>query len=359
MAWDRWLFVTLALLVMAGLSMVVSATSYIAVRQGTNPAHYLLVHLFHATTGGVAFACLVRIPYQRLADRRILTWGLVLTFLALFFVLLMPAAGGAHRWFRLGPIAIQPSEVARLLALIFMADLLSKRQEEVNDPWRVLIPGGAVVGGLALAIVIEPDLGSSFVLVLTALILVFVAGLRFRYLAWAGAAGLVALVGAVLVQPYRIQRVLTFLNPGADTRDSGFQLAQSLIAVGNGGLAGTGWGQGQQKAFYLPAAHTDFIFSVIGEELGLVGTLLILLAFVILFWRGMKAAVKAPDRFGFYLALGITCMIVCQAFIHMGVCLGMLPTKGLPLPLLSYGGSSLVVTMAACGILLNVSQHSN
>ena len=359
MAWDRWLFLTVAFLVLGGLSMVVSASSYRAVIQGKSPAHYLFVQLFHALTGAVAFACTVRLPYARLADRRVITWGLAGIFVALIVVMLMPAAGGAHRWFRLGPLAVQPSELARILAIVFLADLLAQRESEVNDPVRVLRPAAAVVGGLAVAIVIEPDLGSAVLLSATALAMIFVAGLRFKYLGWAAATGIAGLIGAVLIQPYRVQRVMTFLHPGGDTRATGFQLNQSLIAVGNGGLTGTGWGQGQQKAFYLPAAHTDFIFSVIGEELGLLGTLVILLAFIILFWRGMRTAVRAPDRFGFYLALGITCMLVLQGFIHMGVCLGLLPTKGLPLPFVSYGGSSLVASLAATGILLNVSQHSN
>lgn len=359
MAWDRWLFLTVAVLVLGGVSMVVSASSYRALLESRSPYHYLLVHLFHTTIGAVAFTCMVRMPYARLADRRLITWGLVAIFAALLLVLLMPSAGGAHRWFRLGPLRVQPSELARLLGIVFLADLLAQREGEVNDPLRVLRPAAAIVGGLAVAIVVEPDLGSAVVLAATALAMVYVAGLRYKYLGWAAATGVVCLIAAVLIQPYRVQRVMTFLNPGGDTRDAGFQLAQSLIAVGNGGVTGTGWGQGQQKAFYLPAAHTDFIFSVIGEELGLVGSLVILLAFILFFWRGIRTAVRAPDRFGFYLALGITCMLVLQAFIHMGVCLGLLPTKGLPLPFVSYGGSSLVASMAATGILLNISQHSN
>jgi cell division protein FtsW len=359
MAYDRWLFAAVVFLVLSGLIMVVSASSFLTVKNGLSPLHYLLVHSFHVAVGGLAFAVGMRFPYARLANRRALVWAVAGCAAALLLVLLMPAAGGAHRWFRVGPVAIQPSEIARLVALIFLADLLARREDEVDDVRRVLGPTALVVGGLAIAILVEPDLGSAFVLSAAACLLLFVAGLRWKYVWSVMAAGAIGLVGAVLLEPYRVQRVLSFLNPGDDPHDSGFQLAQSLIAVGNGGLTGTGWGQGQQKAFYLPAAHTDFIFSVIGEEVGLVGTALVLAAFSIYFWRGTRAAHRAPDRFGFYLALGITSLVVLQAFVHMGVCLGLLPTKGLPLPFVSHGGSSLVATMAASGLLLNVSQHSN
>jgi cell division protein FtsW len=229
----------------------------------------------------------------------------------------------------------------------------------VNDLKRVVLPTALALGPMAFLIVIEPDLGSSFMLALTAFVMLFVAGLRWKYVGAVAGAGALGVVAAVIAEPYRMQRILTFLNPMEDTQKSGFQLAQSLIALGSGGVLGTGWGQGQQKAFYLPAAHTDFIYSVIGEELGLVGTIFLLAAFLVLFWRGMRTAAGAPDRFGYYLALGITTLVAFQALIHMGVCIGILPTKGLPLPLVSHGGSSLVATMAALGVLVNVSRHSN
>ena len=240
-----------------------------------------------------------------------------------------------------------------------MAYMLSRKEKQVSDPWSVPIPCLGVVGVLGLLIVIEPDFGSAVMLFAVASVMIFVAGLRWKYIAAVGALGLAAVVLAVLVEPYRMQRVLSWFNPSSDALGTNFQLNQSLIAIGSGGLTGVGLGQGQQKAYYIFASHTDFIFSIVGEELGLIGTLALLVAFLVIFWRGLRAAIKAPDQFGFYLALGITCLLVLQALTNMGVCLGLLPTKGLPLPLVSYGGSSLLVSMAALGLLFNVSQHSN
>jgi len=216
-----------------------------------------------------------------------------------------------------------------------------------------------VVGVMALLVVVEPDLGSAVVPVVAASAMIFVAGLRWRYVLGSAALGAVAFMVAVVAEPYRVARVTTFLNPWSDPFDRGYQLCQSLIAFGNGGITGMGLGGGGQRALFLPAPHTDFIFSVVGEDLGLIGCGSLLVAFLLLFWRGLRAAMRAPDRFGFYLALGITCMLVLQGLINMGVCLGLLPTKGLPLPFISYGGSSLLVSMAAMGLLLNVSLHSN
>jgi cell division protein FtsW len=189
--------------------------------------------------------------------------------------------------------------------------------------------------------------------------MLFVAGLRFRYLGAAAAAGVLFVAIAIMAQPYRIERIKTFLNPGSDPQGTGFQLAQSRLAVGSGGLTGVGFGMGQQKAYYLPAPHTDFIFSVVGEEFGLLGTFLLLLAVSFVAWRGLRATWGAPNRFAFFVALGGTTLIVLQSLIHMGVCVGLLPTKGLPFPLLSYGGSSLIASFAVVGLILNVSQHSN
>jgi cell division protein FtsW len=271
----------------------------------------------------------------------------------------MPAMSGAHRWIPLGPLRFQPSEFAKLFTVVFMAHVLSRKEDQVNDPWTVSLPCFVVVGTLAFLVFIEPDMGSAVMLVAVACLMIFVAGLSWRAIAALGSLGLLAFVAGVLAKDYRLMRLKAFLDPSADALGSSFQLNQSLIAIGSGGLTGTGLGQGQQKAFFLPAVHTDFIFSVIGEELGLIGTAALLAAFLLIFWRGMRTSFRAPDRFGFYLALGITNLLVLQALINMGVCLGLLPTKGLPLPFISYGGSSLLASMAATGLLLNISQHSN
>jgi cell division protein FtsW len=249
--------------------------------------------------------------------------------------------------------------LAKLVTVIFMAYILAKKDGQVNDLWAVPVPAAVVVGSLAFLIVIEPDLGSAVMMVAVTGVMLFAAGLGWRYVGLGGGAlvGLVAL--AVLAEPYRLRRFIAFLNPTADMQGMNFQLQQSFIALGSGGWIGTGFGLSKQKWHYLPASHTDFIFSVIGEEFGLIGTGLLLTAFLVVFWRGMRAASRAPDRFGFFLALGITNLIVLQALVNMCVCLGLLPTKGLPLPLISYGGSSLLISMTAMGLLLNVAHHSN
>ena len=359
-AFDHWLFLTAALLALAGMFMVGSASHYIAMSAGRDPSYYLVRHGVFLVFGLLAMAGTMSLPLPRLDDKRVVTALAATAIIALLGVLAMPTIAGAHRWFRLGPLSIQPSELAKIATVFLLAHVLSRKTAgQVNELRSTLVPLVALVGTMAVLIVIEPDLGSAVMVLATAAVMLFVAGLRWKFIgAVAGmAVGFVTL--AILAHPYRLQRIKTFLNPGADTQGSGFQLAQSLLAVGSGGLTGVGFGKGQQKAFYLPAAHTDFIYSVIGEEFGLIGTLLLLAAVGILFWRGMRTAVKAPDRFSFYVALGGTSLIVLQSLVHACVCVGLLPTKGLPFPLVSYGGSSLVATFAVVGLVLNVSQHSN
>ena len=359
MGYDRWLFVTAGLLVLGGILMVGSASHYVAMSAGKSPWHFLLRHIVYVALGSVALVAAMRLPYRRLDDPRVAYGAAAACVVALVTVLAMPAAGGARRWFPLGIASVQPSEVAKLAVIVFLAHVLSRKEERIHEPWAVPLPCLALTGLMAALVVIEPDLGSAAMLCAIAGTMLFVAGLRWSWIGAVGGLALLASVAAVLVEPYRIQRIRTFWNPTADLQGAGFQLWQSLIAVGSGGLTGSGLGQGRQKALFLPAAHTDFIFSVIGEELGLVGTGLLLVAFSILFWRGMRAAVRAPDRFGFYLALGTTALLTLQGLIHMGVCLGLLPTKGLPLPFVSWGGSSLIASMVGIGWILNVSQYSN
>jgi cell division protein FtsW len=356
---DRWLFLTSGVLVLAGLVMVGSASHYVAMSQGLHPYHYLLRHVIHLVIGAGCLAAALSVPYDRFSRRKLAIGLVVASLLALIVVLAMPASGGAHRWLRLGPVNLQPSEFAKLAAIVFMASILSRREREVNDLWAVPIPCLGAVGILAFLVAIEPDLGSALMLAGTAFLMLFVAGLKWRYVAVAAGVGAVGLVIGVVSKPYRMDRIRAFFDPAADAQGAAFQLKQSLIAVGSGGMTGVGLGQGQQKAYFLPAPHTDFIFSVVGEELGLVGMGILLAAFLLLFWRGLRTATRAPDRFGFYLALGITTLLVWQGLTHMGVCVGLMPTKGLPLPMVSYGGSSLLASMTAVGLLLNVSQHSN
>ncbi len=356
---DPWLLVITALLVVGGWFMVGSASNYVALEFGKDPSAYGLRHFLHMLLGWgglIAAACL---PYQRLASRRVVNGLLGLALATLVFVLAMPEICEARRWIPLWLFNFQPSEFAKLVTVIFMAWMLSRKQERINEPWSVPMPCMLVVGTLALLIVIEPDLGSAVIPVVAATAMMFVAGLRWRYLLATAGIGGVAFALGVVAKPYRTARITHFLDPWSDPFDKGYQLCQSLIAFGNGGLTGMGLAGGGQRALFLPAPHTDFIFSVVGEDWGLVGCSAVLVGFLLLFWRGLRTALRAPDRFGFYLAIGITCTLVLQGLINMSVCLGLLPTKGLPLPFISYGGSSLLVSMAAMGLLLNISLQSD
>lgn len=359
MAYDGWLFVTAGILALLGIIMVASASNYLAMSLGRSPYHYLMRHGFFLLAGATAFVGAMHLPYRLLDQRKVVLTLLVVSATALVAVLAMPPISGARRWFPLGPARLQPSEFAKLVLVVFTAYLLARKEDRIRDPWVVPIPCLTVTGILAGLVAIEPDLGSAVMMVMAVLVMLFVAGLRWVHIGAAASVGLVGAAAAIVAEPYRIERIRTFLDPQAEVQGAGFQLAQSLIALGSGGLVGAGLGHGQQKAYYLPAAHTDFIYSIAGEEFGLVGTVVVLAAFALLYWRGTRAALRAPDRFGFYLAVGLTSLLVVQGLVHMGVCLGILPTKGLPLPFVSYGGSSLVASMAAVGMLLNVSQHSN
>lgn len=357
---DPWLFLTTALLVGGGLFMVGSASNHVALEFGRDPSSFGWRHAVHLLMGAVAMFAALSFPYQRLADRPWKIKALLgICFALLLIVLAMPEIANARRWIPLVFFNLQPSELAKLVAVIYMADQLARKQERINELWSVPLPCLITVGAMALLVIVEPDLGSAVIPLTIAGVMMFVAGLRWKYIGGFAAVGAVGFVLAVLAEPYRIARMMIFLDPWAEPLGRGYQLCQSLIAFGNGGMTGMGMGAGQQRALFLPAPHTDFIYSIVGEDYGLVGCLMLLGAFTLLFWRGTRAAMRAPDRFGFYLALGLTGTLVLQALINMAVCLGMLPTKGLPLPFISYGGTSLVASMAAMGLLLNVSLHSN
>ncbi len=359
MVFDRWLFFAVGALAVFGLFMVGSASTYEAMTSLESASGYLIKHLIFLFAGFAGLFAALSFPYQKLSNRALVLGSVSVTLAALVLVLAMPARGGAHRWLFAGPIQIQPSEIAKLTVVLFLAWMLSRKDERVNEFQAVSLPTMLAVGPICGLVVIEPDLGAALIIGTTAFVMIFVAGLSWRWIAGTTAVGVLGVLAAIVAEPYRLTRIKAFLNPGTELLGSNFQLNQSLIAIGSGGLTGQGLGQGQQKAFYIFGAHTDFIYSVIGEELGLLGTIGLLLTFMLIFWRGIRAAWRAPDRFGFYLALGVTLLIVIQAFVHMGVCVGLLPTKGLSLPMVSYGGSSLVVSMTGVGLLLNVSQHSN
>jgi cell division protein FtsW len=279
--------------------------------------------------------------------------------LLLIAVLFMRPVNDVHRWLRLGALSFQPAELAKPAMVLFLAYHLERRGERINDFLPSLFPALLLLGWFAFLIFIQPDLGTAATLVLIGCVMLFLAGVRLRYFAALALPAALLLYQAVTAAAYRRDRIEAFLNPYSDPRGSGYQVIQSLIAVGTGGISGLGLMEGRQKLFYLPYPYSDFIYAVIGEELGLLGAGAVLLGFVLLLWRGVRAAWKAPDPFGTYLAAGLTLAIVLQALINLSVVLGLLPAKGIPLPLISAGGTSLVLTLLALGLVMNVSQHAD
>jgi cell division protein FtsW len=274
-------------------------------------------------------------------------------------VFAFPPVNGARRWIKLGGFSAQPSEVAKLSLVLFLAYFLERRSGSEWSFWKTFLPCVIVTGALAGLVVKEPDLGTALMLAIICAAICFAAGVRPRHLAYAVVPALIYVGKMVIFTPFRWRRMASFIDPWADQQGAGYQVVQSLIAVGSGGPHGLGFAQGRQKMLFLPFAHSDFIFAVVGEELGLVGTLVVVLVFAVFLWRGMRAALRAPDRFGMLLGIGVVVGIVAQALLNMSVVLALVPTKGIPLPFISYGGSSLVPTLAGVGILLNISQHAS
>jgi len=357
---DTWLFGGAVVLLSVGVVMVYSASAIVAAERFHDPYFFLKKQVFWALLGALALWLALRLDYRRLEG---LVVPLLLVAGVLLVLVLVPPLGqainGTRRWIRLGPVSFQPAELAKLALVVYLAAFLARRRDALGDFRRGLLPPLAVAGVLAALVLAQPDLGSCLTLVALTFALLFLAGGRVRHLALVLAPALPLLAVAVWVAPYRVRRITTFLDPWSDPRGSGFQIIQSWLAFGNGGLLGQGIGGSQQKLFYLPEAHTDFIFAIVGEELGLVGALAIVGLFVVLAWRGLRIGLRAPEPFGAYLALGITLLIATQAIVNLGVVTGLLPTKGLPLPFISFGGSALLVTMLATGVLLNISQQAN
>lgn len=356
---DKWLFASAAGLALFGVVMVFSASAVIAMKENGSPYYYVIKQGVWTAIGFTAMLLAMRVDYQRLRDKRIVYGLLVLTIVMLLAVFAFPRVNGAHRWIKVTGFSIQPSEAAKLALLVFLAYFLEKRAGEEGLFFRTFVPCMAVTGVLALLVVVEPDLGTALMLAVVCVVMCFTAGARLMHLGLAAAPALVGVALLLIRVPWRLERLLTFLDPWAKRQDTGFQAVQSLVAVGSGGLHGLGFAQGKQKMFFLPFAHSDFIFAVIGEELGLIGALLVVLVFSLFLWRGVRAALLAPDRFGMLLGLGIVSAIVVQALFNMSVVLSLVPTKGIPLPFISYGGSSLVPTLLSVGILLNISQHAD
>jgi cell division protein FtsW len=363
---DRWLFTVTMLLVFVGLVMVFSASAVMARERFGSPYAFLVKQLIWAAAGLVAMVAAMRVDYRRYKHPALVFSVLGITTLLLISVFLLDRSHHTHRWFRVGAFSFQPSELAKPALILFLAYFLEARMKimpnstlHFMDDWRnTLAPAAAPVVVLLGLIVLQPDLGTAIACAGIAACILYVAGMRLRYFAYAFGASLVPLYFLIFHVTFRRDRILAFWNPYAERQKAGFHLIQSLIAVGTGGITGTGLMEGKQKLFYLPEPHTDFIFAVTAEELGLVGALMVVTLFAIFLWRGMRASWRTEDMFGRYLAVGITSMVVLQAFINISVVLGMMPTKGIPLPLVSYGGSSLFVTLACVGVLLNITKQA-
>ena len=356
---DKLLFTATLLLVCTGIVMVYSASAVMAMDKFQNPYLFLVKQLAWALIGLAALPIVMRIDYRTYRQPAVIWTALGVVGVALVVVLFMPRVNGATRWILLGPLGIQPSELAKVAVILFMAALLERRMERIDDVGYSLVPIGVVLGAVVGLVLLEPDLGTAVCIVTIAAMMIFAAGIGYRYVIGLVLASLP--IGYLLVasSEYRWRRVTAFLDPWADPLGDGWQIIQSMIAVGTGGVFGRGLMGGVQKLFYVPEPHNDFIYSVIGEELGLIGTTLVLACFCVIAWRGLRAAVRAPDRFGAFLAIGLTTMVVFQAFFNISVVLGLLPPKGIPLPFVSAGGSSLLINMVGVGILLNVSQHAS
>jgi cell division protein FtsW len=311
-----------------------------------------------AALGLAAMSIAMRFDYRNYREPSFIWVSLGLVVLALIAVLFSPPINGSRRWFGIGGFGVQPSELAKLSAIFFIAALLERRMHRIDDIPYALIPIAVVTAGLMGLILLEPDLGTAMTLLLIVVAMVFTAGLSYRYIVGAILCGLPIVYFILMSAAYRRRRLMAFWDPWSDPLGDGFQVIQSLIAVGSGGLVGRGFMSGVQKLFYLPEPHTDFIYAVIGEEFGLMGTTIVMMCFLVIAWRGLKIAMEAPDRFGSFLAVGLTTMIAVQAFFNISVVLGLVPTKGIPLPFVSVGGSSLLISLLGMGILLNVSQHS-
>lgn len=356
---DFILFYTTLVLVLFGIVMVYSASSFYAHERFGSEFHFLKRQIIWAIIG---FAAMVFFMNFRYWHYQALAPLILVCSLAMLVLVLIPGIGvvrnNARRWLGVGNYTVQPSEIAKLALVIYFSHLLAKKGDKVRSFAKGVVPVLAIMGLFCGLIVLEPDLGTAASIGFTTYVLLFVAGVKIWQMGLLGLAGVGALYLLTVLEPYRMERYLTFWDPWKDRLGSGYQLIQSLYALGPGGLLGLGLGRSRQKLLFLPEPHTDFIFSIIGEELGFIGASFVILMFFVLVWRGFRAAVLAPDRFGTLLAIGITSMIALQAAMNIMVATASMPVTGIPLPLISYGGSSLIFIMSSIGILLNISRYS-
>ncbi|MEW6623142.1 MAG: putative lipid II flippase FtsW [Bacillota bacterium] len=354
---DFIIFIVVLILLSIGIIMVFSSSAYSSFLTHGTPYYYLKRQLINTLVGIVAMLVAMNFHFKMLY--RFANPILLVSMVLLVLVIIMGiAGGGASRWLGIGPFVFQPSEVTKLAVVIFMAKTLSVNQKKLRFFIKGLLPQLAILGLVCALILAQPDLGTAVAVAGTVYFLLAVAGARLLHLWVLAVTGLAAVSTAIMTAEYRMRRILAFLNPYDDPTGYGFQTIQSLLALGSGGLFGMGLGNGRQKLLYIPERHTDFIYAIIGEELGFIGAAFLLLLFAVFMWRGFKVAVSAPDDFSSLLAAGITIMITLQALINIGVVTGSLPVTGITLPFISYGGSSLVFTLTGVGILLNISRYT-
>jgi len=362
---DRWLFGATLALCLFGAVMIFSASAVTAEHQYGHSYIFLLRQAAWLVVGLLGMFALMKMDYRRLREPAVVYAALCVVVLLLIGAFFLDKSHATHRWIRYGPVGIQPSELAKLAVILYLAWFLDlKRRNSASlefnkeDFLHNILPAAAPVLAFVVLILAQPDLGTSVDIVIIAAAILFAAGHSWKWIGVAFAAGLPAMYLLITLVAYRSARFWAFIHPDLDPQGAGFQLTQSLIAVGSGGFTGVGLMESKQKLFYLPEAHTDFIYAVICEELGFIGAVLVIALFAVYGWRGLRAAFAAPDNFGRLLALGITALVLCQALINFAVVLGMVPTKGIPLPFVSYGGSSLLIMLLATGVLLNISQQA-
>jgi len=360
LSYDTWLFASAMLIVFLGVVMIYSASAIIAAQKiGTdNPYYFVTRQCVWLFGGAIAMLFLMHLDLARLRDPRVLAALLALVMIGLVVALFQPPINGKHRWIVVMHLfQVQPSELAKPVLILFAAWYIARREERVNELTSTLLPLALILALFGGLIVLE-DFGTATTIVFVVAGMIFAAGISWKRIALFSVVLIPAAAALAYSAAYRRDRLFTFLNPEADPLGKGFQAMQSLIALGTGGLRGLGLGNGRQKLFFLPEPHTDFIFSIVGEELGFIGAFVLVVLFAFLVWRGFRVA-RYAQGFEFYAAVGFTLLIAVQALINISVALCLLPTKGLPLPLVSYGGSSLLTSLAAVGVLLNLSQHSS
>jgi cell division protein FtsW len=356
---DKVLFCTTLILVVIGLVMVFSASAMTSKAQFGTPYNFLVKQAIWAVLGLATMTVLMQVDYRKYNQPRLVFPLVAFTALALLAVFAMPSSHGAHRWFKLGPLSFQPSEMAKPTLVLFLAWFLQNKLHMVND-WRSALIPAALPSLLFIGLIMkEPDLGTALVCAGVTALMLYLAGTEVKYLALAGAAAAPILAYMLLFVKFRRDRMLAFLHPDLDPLGKGFHTNQSLIAVGTGGVFGRGYMEGVQKLFYLPESHTDYIFANISEELGLLGALVVVSLFVVLGYRGLRTALLAHDPFARFLAFGITTTILIQAFFNISVVLALVPTKGITLPFVSYGGTSLYITLLSIGVLLNITRETD